>query len=260
MYEINEPRLRGNSFAERLQSAMAHHGFSQSDLAKKISVATSTMNLWFHGMRGIRGAHLMRLSDALGVCPDWLNSGVGPIWRSQERAMHMKVKYDTPEGWRWVPYFSQTAPILHWLKSKDPAKDRLKHLEAAFLMVPEYCGDNLGLNRLDMTISKTFALDVFDMALSPEFLPGDRLLFEAPQNLSFQVKPSDLVLATVGELQTAEIVLRQYRRVGFEMDDYAKKEHFELVASNPDYPSFSSKQYRIKILAVAFELHKNLKK
>jgi len=48
---------------------MKARGWSQSELARRVGVSRQAVSLWFRhgGLAGIRGAHLLRLAEALGV-------------------------------------------------------------------------------------------------------------------------------------------------------------------------------------------------
>ncbi|EEW8806255.1 LexA family transcriptional regulator [Escherichia coli] len=65
------------TFSERLNMAMRNAGYSQGRLAKEVGMAQSSVNQLLNKANGSRKT--VEIAKALGVNPEWLASGVGPM-------------------------------------------------------------------------------------------------------------------------------------------------------------------------------------
>ncbi|EFI6791912.1 helix-turn-helix transcriptional regulator [Escherichia coli] len=65
------------TFSERLYLAMRNANFTQGRLAKEVGMAQSSVNLLLNKANGSRKT--VEIAKVLGVNPEWLASGVGPM-------------------------------------------------------------------------------------------------------------------------------------------------------------------------------------
>lgn len=88
-----------------------------------------------------------------------------------------------------------------------------------------------------------FSLEVAGMSMSPDFMPGDKLVVDASKS----PYPGCFVIAQNG---SHEATFKKYRAVGY---DEHGRETFELVPLNPDYPTMDSTKQEIRIIGVVVE-------
>ncbi|MCZ5540041.1 helix-turn-helix transcriptional regulator, partial [Escherichia coli] len=65
------------TFSERLDLAMRNAKFTQGRLAKEVGMAQSSVNQLLNKANGSRKT--VEIAKVLGVNPEWLASGVGPM-------------------------------------------------------------------------------------------------------------------------------------------------------------------------------------
>ena len=70
-------RRRREGFKERLREAVELRGFSQAELARRLSVRRATVGEWVNHGRLPSGAIMLALPELLRVHADWLLLGVG---------------------------------------------------------------------------------------------------------------------------------------------------------------------------------------
>lgn len=69
-----------STLSERIKLALEMAGIDQSELARHIGTSSVAVNNWCTGAtKSIKGANLLKASNRLGVTPEWLASGVGPM-------------------------------------------------------------------------------------------------------------------------------------------------------------------------------------
>lgn len=74
-----------STLKERLEAALALSGKSKTDIWKGCKISSGTVSLWFNGdTEQIKGKNLVCAAKILGVSPDWLASGIGPMKRDSE--------------------------------------------------------------------------------------------------------------------------------------------------------------------------------
>lgn len=89
------------TFSERLNKAMKDAGYTQGSLAKAVGMAQSSVNKLLNGAASSRKT--VEIAAALGVSPEWLSSGVGPIKRDEALP---------PEStWRKVDAWDKNTPL-----------------------------------------------------------------------------------------------------------------------------------------------------
>jgi len=78
-----------DSFTDRITEALTDSGLKQADLARACGISSASVANWFSGAtQSLRGKNLIRVSETLGVNPDWLSSGKG---RKKTAARHIGV-------------------------------------------------------------------------------------------------------------------------------------------------------------------------
>ncbi len=103
----------------------------------------------------------------------------------------------------------------------------------------------------DLDLSEhAFALEIDGLSMTPEFNPGDRVIVDP----AITQRPGDFVVAKNGH---EEATFKRYRARGI---NAAGEEVFELVPLNPDYPTISSENQPVKIIAVMVEHRRYRKK
>lgn len=70
-HDSAEPR----SIGDRLRHARKLRGLSQADIAERVGVSQPAVANWESGVHDPRRVMLAKISDVLGVSPDWLASG-----------------------------------------------------------------------------------------------------------------------------------------------------------------------------------------
>ncbi|MBM7074436.1 LexA family transcriptional regulator [Shewanella sp. 202IG2-18] len=115
------------TISERLDYALKQAGWSQSELARRSGVKQQSISRVCTG-RTHNSRFLVRICQELGVNPDWLNTGTGEVYQSDQvgsiklikipllswyqayQWKHLKntLNYNDAEEWRLVP-----ANILH---------------------------------------------------------------------------------------------------------------------------------------------------
>lgn len=71
------------SFSERLHRAMTEAGYTQGKLAKSVGMAQSSVNKLLNGASSSRKT--VEIASILGVRPEWLSTGAGPMRNDGER-------------------------------------------------------------------------------------------------------------------------------------------------------------------------------
>ncbi|MCC3749723.1 helix-turn-helix transcriptional regulator [Rouxiella badensis] len=78
------------NFSKRLDEAMKQAGATQGGLAKSVGMAQSSVNKLLNGAKGSR--KLVEIAKSLGVRPEWLSSGNGPMREDGAQiAMHIPL-------------------------------------------------------------------------------------------------------------------------------------------------------------------------
>ncbi|ELD0487551.1 helix-turn-helix transcriptional regulator [Escherichia coli] len=75
------------TFSERLDMAMRNAGYSQGRLAKEVGMAQSSINQLLNKANGSRKT--VEIAKVLGVNPEWLASGIGPMVQSTTDSQHI---------------------------------------------------------------------------------------------------------------------------------------------------------------------------
>nr|DAN28472.1 MAG TPA: Repressor protein CI [Caudoviricetes sp.] len=108
----------------------------------------------------------------------------------------------------------------------------------------ETCGDyEYILTDLDVS-DDAFALEIKGDSMEPDFIEGDVVIIDPSEPPS----AGEFVAAINGSY---EATFKKYRPLG-EVDNFGR-EHFELIALNPDYPKLSTLKQEIRIIGTMVE-------
>lgn len=108
----------------------------------------------------------------------------------------------------------------------------------------ETCGDDeYILTDLDVS-DDAFALEIKGDSMTPDFIEGDVVIIDPNE----PPHAGEFVAAINGNY---EATFKKYRPLG-EVDNFGR-EHFELIALNPDYPKLSTLKQEIRIIGTMVE-------
>lgn len=108
----------------------------------------------------------------------------------------------------------------------------------------ETCGDyEYILTDLDVS-DDAFALEIKGDSMTPDFLEGDVVIIDPNE----PPHAGEFVAAINGNY---EATFKKYRPLG-EVDNFGR-EHFELIALNPDYPKLSTLKQEIRLIGTMVE-------
>jgi transcriptional regulator with XRE-family HTH domain len=66
--------------SDRLRLALEQSGLSQAELARRIGVTPGAVSLWLSGeTKALKASNAVLLAKHLGVSPEWLATGRGPM-------------------------------------------------------------------------------------------------------------------------------------------------------------------------------------
>lgn len=211
---------------ERLAEAFRVSGKSRSRLADEIGVTPAAISHWLLGrVRALKGESAARIEAATGVRASWLVTGQGPKLLAES-----------------VPEFQA-----------KPPSNSLPLLSAAQLT--RWPREAVALRRQAPSVlsesgfsADSFAYQIDDLAMSPMFSPGDRILCDP----AIPPAPGDFVVArTQGTERETRILFRRYR---LHTPASAQGEaHFSLIPINDDHPCFDSRQDTLSIIATMIE-------
>lgn len=213
-------------FHERLAEAFRVSGKSRSQLADEIGVTPAAISHWLLGrVRALKGESAARIEAATGVRASWLVTGRGPKLLDE----------GFPSFQEASP--SNSLPVLSAAQLKRWPEEAVALRQQAPVVLSE---SNFPAD--------SFAFQIDDLAMSPVFSPGDRVLC----NPAVCPEPGDFVVARVqGAKQKAKIVLRRYR---LHTPASAQGEaHFSLIPINHDHPPLDSQHDTLSIMATMIE-------
>ncbi|MEG9531626.1 XRE family transcriptional regulator [Mannheimia indoligenes] len=108
----------------------------------------------------------------------------------------------------------------------------------------ESCGDYEYI-LTDLEVSEdAFALEIKGDSMEPDFIEGDRVIIDP----DVQPHAGEFVAAINGEY---EATFKKYRPLE-DLDEYGRQ-HFELIALNPDYHKLSTLKQEIRIIGTMVE-------
>ncbi|CNI78544.1 helix-turn-helix domain-containing protein [Yersinia pekkanenii] len=106
------------NFAERMKIAMMQSGFTQGRLAKEAGIAQSMIWKLVSGKAEKTGS-LVKIASVLGVRPEWLSDGIGPMREEKKEITSTEVSY---VGTFPVALYEQDRPTGHSIPVPDLIK------------------------------------------------------------------------------------------------------------------------------------------
>lgn len=150
MTQLTGPITPVNSIGQRIKAARTTQGISQAELARRVGVSAGTIGNHEAATRA-KPRELLAIAEALGVTPEWLERGTGPMhWTDAQHASKGRAPHNRHVA-QTVSHASDShsLPILSW--------------EALMLEVPK----------------TLFVLPLRDDALAPQFSRGLAVVWSA---------------------------------------------------------------------------------
>jgi len=192
----------------RFEIAMTHASqrsktkISWGRLAKLCGVARSTVYLWRDGTtQTLEGDNLLKAARVLGVRPEWLGEGRGPM-----------IQDESMDNVAEVAFTNNKVPLISWVQAGD------------FATVVDNFEPGDGEEWIDTTVPKrryTFALRVQGDSMEPEFHDGNIIIVEP----EISAEHGDYVIVRVNN--NMECTFKQLIRDGKDL---------YLKPLNPRYP------------------------
>jgi SOS-response transcriptional repressor LexA len=249
-----------NTFGDRVHERREAREMSQEQLAKASGVSQSTIAQIESG-RNKGTKHILKLATALGVSPEWLESGRG--------AMHKSSVGDVPINAPKVVLIVKSAHTNeHTITEKKPSaygnveRIAMGHREIpvisyvqAGMMTEALDPFSLGEGFETITVGfpcseHTFALRLKGKSMLPKFEEDDVIVVDPLE----QPTPGSFVVAKNTE---EEATFKKYKALG--VDEYGNAV-FELVPLNDDFATLHSVRDHLHIVGVAIEHRKKLLK
>ncbi|MDV2468870.1 S24 family peptidase [Acinetobacter chinensis] len=210
---------------DRLKEARKNAKKSQADVANAIKITQSAYSQLETG-RVDSSSHLPAIANFLGVDAYWLQTGIG------ESSTESKDPSFTNVVINESPLYK--IPILDFVQAgifHESGYDGINPLGETYTTYRSCKPDSV------------FSLEVSGLSMSPEFLPGDKLVVDSAK----EPYPGCYVIAQNG---SHEATFKKYRAIGY---DEHGRETFELIPLNPDFPVMNSTQQEIRIIGVVVE-------
>lgn len=202
---------------ERINLAMNLRGISQEKLAEKAGMAQSSVWKITAG-ESKSSRKIVELANALKVDPNWLATGVGEMERKSD-----SLKIDS--------FTIKKIPIINYVQAGNWT-GVCNDCDFEYILANEDISDN------------SFALKIKGLSMNPDFKENDLIVIDPT------VRPTagDFVVAMNDE---HEATFKKYQYDGHDQDG---REHFILVALNPDYQyKMLSRERDIKIIGTMVE-------
>ncbi len=197
----------------------------QSELARLFNVSPQTIHNW--QARGISKQGMLKAQETVGCSASWLETGAGQ--------MSLKDFQSISTFWgdiNQIPLLTaeQAAKISRVSRNSSPYQNPLNWL----------------LTHLSLS-ARSFALEISDQAMIPEFENGDWVVLDP----AIEPQPGDFVVAKHGD--KANVIFRKYRPKGL---DASYNMLFELIPLNDDYPPIRSNIDAVEIIGTMVEHRK----
>lgn len=207
-----------SNFAERFREAREATGLSQRAFAKKIGVTGATISNWESGVTdpdNIRAALLELAAGVLGKPVAYLRTG-------KDR----REVAEAPPGLALADDSVRTLPVISYVQAGYG-----KGAVDAYALGQG--SEQIGVDRdIAADLGRlAFALTIEGESMMDEFRPGDLVIIDP----SVKPRPGDFVVAKVDSDESA--TFKKYRARG--VDPATGIELFDLVPSNPDWPTVS---------------------
>ncbi|EOD4109763.1 XRE family transcriptional regulator [Yersinia enterocolitica] len=134
-------------FSERLNLAMAEGRFTQGSLAKAVGMAQSS--IWKLTSGGAKGSRrTVDLARVLGVRPEWLSSGSGPMREAGVKPRHPDSTIPPESEWVGVDVWDGNTPL-----GEDEVE--IPYYKSIELAAGNGCSNNEDHNGFKLRFSKT---------------------------------------------------------------------------------------------------------
>lgn len=210
---------------DRLKEARKNAKKSQADVAEAIKITQSAYSQLETG-RVDSSTHLPAIAKFLGVDAYWLQTGVGSSSVGKQDSNFTNVVINESPLYK--------IPILDFVQAgifHESGYDGINPKGETYTTYRSCRPDSV------------FSLEVSGLSMSPEFMPGDKLVIDSAK----EPYPGCYVIAQNG---SHEATFKKYRAIGY--DDHGR-ETFELVPLNSDFPTMNSIQHEIRIIGVVVE-------
>jgi SOS-response transcriptional repressor LexA len=198
---------------ERIKYAMSRAGMKQVELARKVGVKQQTIS-YLCKTNSAQSQYVVRIAEALGVNPRWLQDGVGDPHDTTVRIEVSGVEIRLTN----LPLL-RDKEVLRWLEAGEVSSPR-----ADFVT--------------DRDVGKrAFGIEIRDDSMSPVLSVGDRIAIDP----DCKPRPGDVVCASAA----GSILVRRYRE--------QQGGRFELVPANADWPSAASQDADVSVIGVMVE-------
>jgi SOS-response transcriptional repressor LexA len=217
----SETRVPQKALGENIKRLREQKGLSQFDLASKAEIDQGNLSKLERGQMPYIPESLYRMAQVLGVPLSLLLS------QSDELEM--------------VDITSKRVPVLDHVQAGAWTEVNGQPSESD---VHEYVLSNSELS------SSSFAMYIRGDSMRPEFGEGDLIIVDH----EIEPRPGDYVVAVNG---SGEATFKRYRVKGV---NESGQNVFELVPSNPDFPTMRSDVTQIRIIGTMVEHRKFRKK
>lgn len=215
---LTEEKIR-NDFSKRLDIACKAKGLPEKgrgvQIASICKVTPKAVSKWFNAETMPSTANIYLLAKFLNVTPEWLTYGTDNVVPATVGSTKVPlISYIQAGVWTGIEDFRET------------------------------CGDyEYILTDLDVS-DDAFALEIKGDSMTPDFIEGDVVIIDPNE----PPHAGEFVAAINGSY---EATFKKYRPLG-EVDRFGR-EHFELIALNPDYPKLSTHKQEIRIIGTMVE-------
>jgi SOS-response transcriptional repressor LexA len=214
------------NIADRIRQARENKGFDQIALAKKIDVASRTVQRWEKGLQVPDSNYLVRLAKYTDVRPEWLLTGEGEMY-------HLPI----PKG-KVIP-FNQEELIRKVNMVELPLLSTVPAGKTAAMFHPEYVERYITVDNIKDP--RAFALIVKGKSMSPMIEDGD-IVVVSPQQ---EVRNGDICVIRVND----EDVLKKIK---------IDNEYVHLIPINTTFEPISVRKRDVMFIWKVVRVIKNL--
>ncbi|KEC83270.1 MULTISPECIES: LexA family protein [unclassified Acinetobacter] len=213
------------SLKDRLKASRKNARKTQLEVAEAVKMSQPAYQALESG-RNQKSSFLPLIADFLAVDPLWLTTGEGASTADKKDLSFTNVVVNES------PLFK--IPVLDFVQAgifHESGYDGINPKGETYTTYRSCRPDSV------------FSLEVSGLSMSPEFLPGDKLVVDSAKD----PYPGCYVIAQNG---SHEATFKKYRAIGY---DEHGRETFELIPLNPDFPTMNSIQHEIRIIGVVVE-------
>lgn len=213
------------SLKDRLKASRKNARKTQLEVAEAVKMSQPAYQALESG-RNQKSSFLPLIADFLAVDPLWLTTGEGASTADKKDLSFTNVVVNES------PLFK--IPVLDFVQAgifHESGYDGINPKGETYTTYRSCRPDSV------------FSLEVSGLSMSPEFLPGDKLVVDSAKD----PYPGCYVIAQNG---SHEATFKKYRAIGY---DEHGRETFELIPLNPDFPTMNSLQHEIRIIGVVVE-------